>query len=115
MCEGRPRPPGPPGPPYLQEARWPCSEVLPQAVLPDPCGLWEPARPDHCHSSEVPAPSTPAHLPGEGSRLPGGEAPATIHPLLHVALAGAAFTKCWLSQALRGAQGRAAARHARHC
>lgn len=49
-------------------------------------------------------PRAPAHLTGGQSHSPGGEAPAAIHPLLHVALAGAALTKCGLSQALRGAQ-----------
>lgn len=58
--------------------------------------------------------------PGEGSCLPRGEAgaarvaPAAIHPLWHKALAGGAVTKCLLSKALRGAQGRAAAGHAGH-
>lgn len=61
-----------------------------------------------------------SHWPGEGPRLPSGEAgsprvaPAAIHALLYVALAGTTFSKRLLSQALRGGQGRAATCHTRH-
>lgn len=60
-------------------------------------------------------------LPGAwGSCSPGGEAgtsgvaSAAIHPLLHIALAGTTLPKRLLSQALWGAQGRAATGHAWH-
>lgn len=57
---------------------------------------------------------------GSGSCLPSGEAggpgvaPSSVHPLLHVALAGATLAKRLLSEALRGVQGGAATCHARH-
>lgn len=41
-------------------------------------------------------------------------APAAVYPLLHIALGGAALTKCLLAEALRGAEGGAVAPHAGH-
>ena len=85
-------------------------------IIPDHTVPWCP--PSKKHRPPQRAPGTPARgggscLPSSEARAP-GVAPAAIHPLRHVALVGTTLTERLLSEALWGAQGRAAACHAGH-
>lgn len=100
---GRPRPPAPPA--YLRDTQDSHAHPRTHSLY---CTIWV--------GREAGRPHPMCHLLG----LPGAEAgaagvaPAAVHALLHIALAGPAVGKRLLSQALRGGQGRAAAGHTGH-